>query len=441
MEQKSIVKLVVTMSVPTMISMIIIGLYNVVDSMYVAKIGNDALTAVSLAFPLQNIIMAIALGVGIGVNSSIARSLGEGNVTQASDIAFNGIIMAVINYALFVVFALICSRTFLRFFTNSQEVITLGSEYLHTLSIFGFGLIVHITIEKILQSTGEMFLPMIFQAVGAITNIILDPIFIFDLDLGVKGAAIATVISQITAMILAIFTLFFKKNQITSNFRNSKLDLNIVKNIYNVGLPTIFIQSLSSVLVISLNSLLISYSEVAVSFMGIFLKLQSFVLMAIEGLRQGILPILGYNYGANNTARVIETIKVSLVMSLVFTVTGSMVCVLFPVQIISMFDSSEEMLSLGVTALQIMSTCFIPATFGLIFITVFQSLGMGLYSLIICLIRQIAIIIPLSYLLTRFIGINGVWVTFVIAEIFGAIISFWLFNKVLKNDNIFSAKI
>lgn len=442
MGYKPILPLVARMSIPTMISMIITGLYNVVDSIYVARIGSDALTAVSLAFPLQNLIMAIALGVGIGVNSSIARTLGEGKSDVASNIACHGIIIAFISYILFVVFALCSAHDFLGFFTSSQPIIFLGVEYLKTLSIFSFGLIIHITIEKILQSTGEMFLPMIFQAIGAITNIILDPIFIFGgfniPAYGVKGAAIATIISQILAMVLAIYTLFFKKNKISVNFGNFRFDYSIVKSIFNVGLPTIFIQSLGSILVICLNSLLISYSEIAVAFMGIFFKLQTFVYMAIEGLRQGILPIVGYNYGASNGKRVFDTIKVSVFISLIFTISGTLVCNIFPIQIISLFDASEDMLSIGVNALKILSICFIPATFGIVFITIFQSLGMGFYSLIICLIRQIAIIIPLSYVLSGFIGLTGIWITFVIAEIIGALLSIILFKKVVKNDKVFN---
>lgn len=440
MSEKPILPLVLSMSFPTIISMVITALYNIIDSIYVAKISNEALTAVSLAFPIQNLILAIALGIGIGVNSCISRKLGEDNIEEANSIATHGIIIAIINSVLFTLFALCFSESFLNMFTNSTEVISLGKDYLHILGIFSFGLIVHITIEKILQATGEMFLPMIFQTVGAITNIILDPIFIFGLygapELGVKGAGVATITGQILAMLLAIITLILKKSGVKCKVKGFKIDTIIIKNIYAVAIPTTLLQSLGSILVICLNSLLISFSEIAVSFMGIYFKLQTFVFMPIEGLRQGILPIIGYNYGAKNKARVIQTIIVSIFISLAFTITGTILFLAFPTQIISMFDNSNEMLIIGIPGLRILCFCFIPATFGIVFITIFQSLGQGVYGLIVCLSRQIIITIPLAYILSNLIGLTGVWISLVIAEIFGAIISIYLFNRLKNRDTL-----
>lgn len=440
MAEKPILPLILTMSFPTMISMIITALYNIIDSIYVAKISSNALTAVSLAFPIQNLILAVALGVGIGVNSNISRKLGENKLDEANIISTHGVIIATISSILFIIFALTFSGIFLSMFTNSTEVITLGKEYLHIIGLFSFGLIIHITIEKILQASGEMFLPMVFQTVGAITNIILDPIFIFGKlgapELGVKGAAVATVIGQLLAMTLAIITLILKKDGVKLKIIEFKLDKDIIKNIYAIAIPTTLIQSLSSILVICLNSLLISFSDTAVSFMGIYFKLQTFVFMPIEGLRQGILPIIGYNYGAKNKQRVLQTIKSSVIVSLFFTITGTISFLLIPTQIISMFDSSSEMLEVGIAGLKILCICFIPATFGLVFITIFQSLGQGGYSLIICLVRQIIIIIPLSYILSNFIGLTGIWVTFPIAETVGAIISLLLFNRLKSKDEL-----
>lgn len=440
MAEKPILLLILTMSFPTMISMIITALYNIIDSIYVAKISSNALTAVSLAFPIQNLVLAVALGVGIGVNSNISRKLGESKLDEANIISTHGVIIATISSILFIIFSVSFSGVFLSMFTNSTEVITLGKEYLHIIGLFSFGLIIHITIEKILQASGEMFLPMVFQTVGAITNIILDPIFIFGKlgapELGVKGAAVATVIGQLLAMLLAIITLVLKKNGVKLKIIGFKLDKDIIKNIYAIAIPTTLIQSLSSILVICLNSLLISFSDIAVSFMGIYFKLQTFVFMPIEGLRQGILPIIGYNYGAKNKQRVLQTIKSSVIISLFFTVTGTISFFLIPTQIISMFDSSSEMLEVGITGLKILCICFIPATFGLVFITIFQSLGQGFYSLIICLVRQIIIIIPLSYILSSFIGLTGIWITFPIAETVGAIISLVLFNKLKSKDEL-----
>lgn len=440
MAEKPILPLILTMSFPTMISMVITALYNIIDSIYVARISSEALTAVSLAFPIQNLILAVALGIGIGVNSCISRKLGEDKLEEANIIATHGVFIAIISSILFIIFALSFSEMFLSMFTKSNEVITLGKDYLHILGLFSFGLIIHITIEKILQATGEMLLPMIFQTVGAVTNIILDPIFIFGMygvpAFGVKGAGIATVTGQILALVLAIITLLVKKQGVKCKLIGFKYDKDIVKNIYAVAIPTTLIQSLGSILVICLNSLLISFSEIAVSFMGIYFKLQTFVFMPIEGLRQGILPIIGYNYGAKNKTRVLQTIKSSIIISLIFTISGTISFLLLPTQIISMFDSSVEMLEIGINGLRILCLCFIPATFGIVFITIFQSLGQGFYSLIICLSRQIIITIPLAYILSKFIGLNGVWITFVISETIGAGISIYLFNKVRAKDEL-----
>ncbi|WP_195989294.1 MATE family efflux transporter [Clostridium sp. D53t1_180928_C8] len=433
MESKSILPLLLSMSIPAILSMIIQSMYNIIDSMFVAQLGNDALTAVSLAFPIQNILLGAAVGTGIGVNSLISRTLGEKNIDKSNTVVTYGLILGFITWVAFLILGILFIKPFFAMYTDSANILNLATEYTNIVVYFSFGIIIHIVIEKILQGSGSMIYPMVFVLVGAIINIILDPIFIFGYfgvpNLGVKGAAIATVIGQITAMVLAVVTLVVRKGEVKIKKKNLRFDLNIIKEIYVVGIPATIMFVLGSVLVVGLNSILIKISAVGVSILGIFLKLQSFVFMPISGLTQGAMPIMGFNYGAGNKKRLMETLKISLIISIIFGVLGNIIFIVFPEQLLYLFNSTREMLITGSAALRVLSFSFIFMAINNILCTLFQAVGKGMYSLIISLLRQIIIILPLSYIFAKAYGINGVWITFIIAESFSTIVSIFLFRK------------
>ena len=443
MGTKKIFPLLMSMAFPAMLSMFIQSMYNVVDSMFVARIGNDALTAVSLAFPIQNIILAVAVGTGIGINSLISRKLGEKKYDEANSVVTHGLILAVITSLVFVILGIIFIKPFFNMFTNSGEIISLGSTYTYIVTILCFGTIIHIAIEKILQATGNMIYPMIFQAVGAIINIILDPIMIFGLfgfpAMGVAGAAVATIVGQISAMSLAVYTLIRKNHDVKIKTTGFKINNEIIKNIYSVGFPSILMMSLASVLVMGLNVILVKFSEMAVALFGVYFKLQSFVFMPVSGLTQGAMPIMGYNYGAKNKQRFMETLKYSLLVSMGIMAVGTLIFMVFPKGLLNLFSASDDMLSIGISALRIISISYIGAAFGFVYVTLFQAIDKGLYSLLIALLRQCIIILPLSYILTNIMGITGIWITFPIAEIVAAVVSIILFRKTKKKDPVFNS--
>lgn len=443
MGTKKIFPLLMSMAFPAMLSMFIQSMYNVVDSMFVARIGNDALTAVSLAFPIQNIILAVAVGTGIGINSLISRKLGEKKYDEANSVVTHGLILAVITSLVFVILGIIFIKPFFNMFTSSGEIISLGSTYTYIVTILCFGTIIHIAIEKILQATGNMIYPMIFQAVGAIINIILDPIMIFGLfgfpAMGVAGAAVATIVGQISAMSLAVYTLIGKNHDVKIKTTGFKINNEIIKNIYSVGFPSILMMSLASVLVMGLNVILVKFSEMAVALFGVYFKLQSFVFMPVSGLTQGAMPIMGYNYGAKNKQRFMETLKYSLLVSMGIMAVGTLIFMVFPKGLLNLFSASDDMLSIGIPALRIISISYIGAAFGFVYVTLFQAIDKGLYSLLIALLRQCIIILPLSYILTNIMGITGIWITFPIAEIVAAVVSIILFRKTKKKDPVFNS--
>lgn len=434
MGTKSIFPLLMSMSFPPMLSMMVQAMYNIVDSMFVAQYNKDALTAVSLAFPIQNFILAVAVGTGVGVNAYISRKLGEKSQEQADSAATHAVLLAGISAVIFIFLGMIAINPFFHLFTKSDNIIKLGCDYTYIVVFLSVGMLIHIAIEKILQATGKMVLPMILQAVGAIVNIILDPIMIFGgfgfPEMGVKGAAIATVIGQFTSMTLSILVLIFIKNDVKISFRKFKFKGTIVKDIYKVGVPSIMMMSLSSLLVMGLNSILVGFSNMAVSVFGIYYKLQTFVFMPVSGLTQGAMPIMGYNYGAGDKQRLSATLKSSLFVAVFIMAVGNILFFLFPSKLLVLFDASEDMLSMGNMALRIISFSYIPAAFGFVFATLFQATGKGMHSLIIFLLRQFIIILPLSFLLSIPFGLIGIWISFPIAEIVAAIVSIILYKKI-----------
>ena len=428
--------LIVSMSLPAMFSMLIQAMYNIVDSIFVARVGDNALTAVSLAFPIQTLIIAVAVGTGVGLNSLISRRLGEQNYEAANSAASHGPFLGICSWLVFAVFGLFFSRTFFEAFTETAQVIEMGTQYISIVTIFSFGSFVQINFEKILQATGNMFYPMLFQLVGAVTNIILDPIFIFGYfgfpKMGVAGAAVATVAGQILAMVFSVYVAFCKNHAVTIQIKGFGPQKAVIQEIYAVGLPSIVMQSIGSVLVMGLNAILITFSEIAVSVLGVYYKLQSFVFMPVFGLNQGLMPIMGFNYGAGNKKRLLDALKIGVLIAATILLVGMLLFLFFPAQLLGIFNDSAEMLRIGVPALRIISTSFVFAAVSIIFSTLFQAIGRGVNSLLISVLRQLFVILPVAYLMANLFGLEMVWYAFPIAEVVSVAVSILLFIQVYK---------
>lgn len=444
MGQAPLFRLIMSMAVPAMFSMIIQALYNIVDSIFVSHYSEAGLTAVSLAYPLQMLITSVAVGTGVGINSLVSRKLGEKNFDEANKAATHGLLLGVFNWVIFLILGLTIVKPFINAFTDDPEIAQMGIDYLSVIMIYSFGCFIEIVIEKTLQATGNMIFPMLFMITGAVTNIILDPIFIFDsifgikcFGMGVKGAAIATVIGQILSMVFALIVLFFKKHEIHISFKNFKFSLNIIKNIYAVGIPSIIMQSITSVMLVLVNGILTKFpnSDIAISVLNIYFKLQSFVFMPCFGLNQGLLPIMGYNYGARNKQRLTTSLKYGCYIAGVIMVLGTIVFMAIPNILMGMFNANQEMLEIGCVALRIICICFIPAAIGIVFSSFYQATAHGLRSMTISLLRQLIILVPAAYLLSN-ISLNAVWCAFPIAEafslVFAVIFFIQLYNKEIK---------
>lgn len=431
-------KLIVSMSLPAIFSMLVQALYNIVDSIYVAQIGENALAAVSLAFPMQSLLIAVAVGTGVGLNSLISRRLGEQKIEEAGQAADHGILLGVISSVVFALIGIFGSRAFFSAFTDNAEVLQMGISYGTIVLVFSFGSFIQINCEKILQATGNMFWPMVFQLIGAVTNIILDPILIFGWfgfpAMGVSGAAIATVVGQIFAMGISVYVLLYKKHDIHISFKGFRPNWDIIKDIYKVGFPSIIMQSIGSVMMVGMNSILTGFSITAVTVMGIYTKLQSFVFMPIFGLTQGLMPIMGYNYGARNKKRLMGTVKIGIVMAFCIMLVGSLIFSLFPKQLLYMFKPTEELLQMGIPALRIFSTGFVFAAVSIVLSTLFQATGFGTASLLVSALRQLVIILPLAFIMSKTAaGLMGVWAAVPIAEVAAILISGVIFNSIYKN--------
>lgn len=436
MGTRPVFPLLLSMAFPAMLSMFIQSMYNVVDSMFVARIGEDALTAVSLAFPIQNLLLAVAVGTGVGVNSYISRKLGEGNQPEADSAVSHGLLLALLSSAAFVILGLLFIRPFFSLYTDSETVLALGVGYTQIVTYACFGMQLHIVIEKVLQATGNMVYPMVMQAVGAIVNIILDPILIFGLfgapALGVNGAAIATVIGQLASMGLSFWFLLSREHAVALRLRGFRFHARTVRDVYAVGFPSIVMNSLGSVLVMGLNGILVGFSNMAVSLFGVYFKLQSFVFMPVSGLIQGAMPIMGYNYGAGNRKRLQDALSASLLVAALIMAAGAAVFLLFPAGLLLWFDASKEMLAAGVPALRIICLSYLPAAVSFIISTLFQAIGRGFYSLLISLLRQLLLTLLFAFLLAPALGLTGVWLSFPLAEAIAAGASLFLLARVRR---------
>ena len=430
-------KLLLSMSVPIMISMLIQALYNIVDSMFVAQISENALTAVSLAFPIQNLMIAISTGTGVGVNAYLSKSLGEKKFDNANKAAMNGIFLAFMSFLVFAIFGLFFTNIYYKSQTSINEIIDYGNLYLSIVSIFSCGIFGQIICERLLQATGKTIYSMISQGTGAIVNIILDPILIFGLfgmpKLGVAGAAYATIIGQTVAFIIGIILNLKKNHEIKINIKGFRPDLKTIKIIYAVGIPSIIMSSITSVMTFALNKILIIYTPTATAVFGIYFKLQSFVYMPILGMNNGIVPIVAYNFGAKNKNRLIKTIKLSIIYAVSIMLVGLVIFQLFSKELLMLFNASSEMINIGVPALKIISISFLFGGFTIIVLTVLQALGHGILSLLIAFARQLIVIIPVAYILGKMFGLNAIWLSFPIAEIVSVILSFIFLKKVMKD--------
>ncbi|NLP17963.1 MAG: MATE family efflux transporter, partial [Firmicutes bacterium] len=391
-------QLLINMSLPIMISMLVQALYNIVDSIFVAQINENALTAVSLAFPVQNLMISIAVGTGVGSNALLSRTLGEGNYKKANDVATNSIFLGLLSFAVFFILGLIFSRCYYVSQTGDAQIIAYGVSYLTIVCIGSIGKFTQIVFERLLQATGKTFYTMITQGTGAIINIILDPILIFGLfglpKMGVAGAAIATVIGQVVAAILAIFFNFKVNKELNLNIRSFRPHRGIIGEIYKVGVPSIVMRSITSVTTYGINNILINFTTTATAVFGVYYKLQSFVLMPIFGLNNGMVPIIAYNYGAKDGKRVTETIRLSIIYAFGIMILGIVLMQVFPGKALALFNASEDMLAIGIPALRIISLNFVFAGFCIVASSVYQAFGNGLLSLITAVSRQLLVLLP-----------------------------------------------
>lgn len=434
-----IFKLVVNMSLPMIISMLVQALYNVVDSMFVSRVSENALTAVSLAFPAQNLMIGVATGTAVGVNALLSKSLGEKNYKRANQIAENGIFLSFIGFLIFLIFGLFGTEVFFRTQTDIEDIISSGVDYLRVCSCFSFGIFGQIIFERLMQSTGRTFYTMITQGVGAIINIVLDPIFIFGYfglpAMGAKGAAIATVIGQIIAFIIAAILNKKKNTDIDLKLKEFRPNLKIIGRIYSIGIPSIIMVAVGSIMTFSINKIVIAFTETAAAVFGVYFKLQSFVFMPLFGMNNGVIPIISFNYGARNKQRVMKTIGVAILFALFFMATGLAAMQILPKELLSIFNASDQMIKIGVPALKTISISYIFAGFSVVLISVFQAFGKGLFSMSISIARQLVVLVPCAYLLSKTGELDNVWWAFPIAEVMSVLVAgaffIYLYKKVI----------
>lgn len=430
-------KLLISMSLPIIVAMLVQALYNIVDSIFVARISEGALTAVSLAFPAQNLLIAFAGGTAVGINSLLSRSLGEKNQENVNKTANHAIAIWIIMSLVFMVIGLTCGRMFFTSQTSDQEIIELGTQYFTIVIGASFGIFGQFTFERLLQATGRTFQTMITQGLGAIINIILDPIFIFGWfglpAMGVKGAALATITGQIIACFSGLYINKKQNHDIQINMHHFRFEGYILRQIYAVSIPSIIMQSIGSVMTYGLNLILIGFSSTATAVFGIYFKLQSFFFMPVFGLNNALVPIVAYNLGAKEKDRMMKAMKLAMIYVTGIMVIGFALFETVPGLLLSLFDASEHMLEIGIPALRIIAINFVFAGIAIVCSSVFQACGKGTYSLIVSLIRQLVVLLPVAYLLSLLGNVNYVWFAFPISEVFSFTISIFLIKRTIKN--------
>ena len=430
-------RLLITMSVPMMASMLVQALYNIVDSIFVSRISENALTAVSLAFPLQVLMIAIAGGMGVGVNAILSKSLGEKDYERANKTAVNGMFLSLLSYLLFLIVGLTLVRPFYSSLTKDPEILEYGVQYMTIACALSFGMFSQFIFERLLTSTGRTMLTMVTQSTGAIINIILDPILIFGLlgapKMGVAGAALATVIGQILAGAFAC-TLNIKKNpDINISLKGFRPDKEIISEIYKIGIPSIIMQAIGSLMNYIMNKILIGFTSTATAVFGVYYKMQSFIFMPVFGLNNGMVPIVAFNYGAKRRDRMMKTWKLSWLYATLIMALGTLAFELIPGFMLRLFDASDTMMEIGVTAFRIIGVHFPVAAFCIVTGSVFQALGKSTYSMITSIMRQIVVLIPAAWILSLFNNVDYVWWAFPIAEVMSAVTTIILFDRTYKN--------
>ena len=434
-------KLLISMSLPMMASMLVQALYNIVDSIFVARVSEAALTAVSISFPIQNLMIAFGVGIGVGVNALLSKSLGEGDQPRAQRIALQGIFIEVICCVIFILVGIFAMDLFFRGQTADAEIIALGKDYLSICCIFSVGLFAQLIFERLLQATGRTVLSMISQCAGALINIIFDPILIFGVSwlgipaMGVTGAAIATVFGQIVGGIVAIVLNIRRNRELDLRFRGFRPDGKLCGGILFIGIPSAIMGSIGSFMTYGVNKILFAFEEVgktAAAVFGVYFKLQSFVFMPVFGLNNGMVPIVSYNYGAKRPDRITQTIRLSAIYAVAIMAAGVAVVQLIPDKLLLLFDASEQMLTIGVPALRIISTCFVFAGFSIVCSSVFQALGNSIFSMIMSITRQLAVLLPAAYILAHAFGLHAVWYAFPIAEFASLALSIIMLSHTYK---------
>lgn len=447
-------KLLITMSLPMMFSMLVQAVYNIVDSIFVSRIpgvgisldpsvvvtiGENALTAVSLAFPIFSLMISFAAGTSVGINALLSMRLGQKNQEAVNATAVNGLFLALCNYIVFALLGIFALDPYIRSQTSNQQIIEFSYQYLSIVMFAGFGMFFGITFDRLLQSTGRTFHTMITQLVGALTNIILDPIFIFGIGpipaMGISGAAVATVAGQILGMIVSAILNFKVNTDIHFKFRKFRPDGAIIGQIYKVGLPSIVLQAVGSFTTYGMNMIFKTFkgiSDTAIAVYGSYFKLNSFIFMPVFGLNNGVVPIIAYNYGAKNKKRIMETIKTGISYAMIIMVAGCAIFELFPGQLLDLFDASEKMKEIGIPALRLIAPSFIGAAFAISIGCVFQAMGKAVYSMTISLARQVGVLLPVAYLFSLTGNINLVWLCFIVAEVVSVGLSAYYYSRIYR---------
>ena len=429
-------KLIWNMSLPIIVSMLVQALYNIVDSVFVSRICEQALTAVSLAFPAQNLMIGLATGTAVGVNALMGRALGAGERERANHIATNGVFLAGVGFAICAILAAFFARMFFAAQTSIDYIVDNGATYLRICCCASLGLFAEIMFERLLQSTGRSILSMYTQGLGAILNIIFDPILIFGYfgfpKMGVTGAALATVFGQIVATLLAIFFNVARNHEIHIHPTRMRFDAPTIKGIYAVGVPSILMMSIGSVMTFGMNKILLVFSSTAAAVFGVYFKLQSFFFMPVFGLNNGMVPIIAFNYGARKKDRITHTIRLSCIFAFIMMMLGLIVFQLIPDKLLLLFNASEDMISIGSNALRIISWSYLFAGFCIVLSSVFQALGNGVYSLIVSVARQLFVLLPSAWILAEVFGLHAVWWSFPIAEIVSILLSILLFGRIYR---------
>lgn len=431
-------RLLISMSVPMMLSMLVQALYNIVDSMFVAQLNENALTAVSLAFPLQNLMIAVSSGTGVGVNATVSKALGEKNQEYANRAANTGIWLAGASFVGFAAFILLFGRAFYTIQTDNAQILKYGVDYIYVIGLMSFGLFFQMIFERLLQSTGKTIFSMWSQMIGAVINIILDPIMIFGLlgfpRMEVAGAALATVSGQIIAAFIGYYFNRKKNKELhISPFRYRPTG-KLVKRIYSVGVPSIIMMSIGSLMTFGMNKILMGFTSTATAVFGVYFKLQSFIFMPVFGMNNGLIPIIAYNFGARRADRITKTIKLGILYATLIMILGFAVFQVFPAPLLGIFNASQDMLAIGIPALRMISYSFLLAGFGIISSSVFQAMGHGVLSLTVSVLRQLILILPAAYILARISGLTYIWLSFPIADIGGAVASYWFLRYIFRRD-------